>query len=91
MSIRFKYFTAENCPNCKASTKAVDAVKKLGFKVREYSSADADGLAEASFYSVQMTPTLILLYGQGKEKRWSGVIDKKKLLDDLKGYDAEKK
>lgn len=86
MSIRFKYFTADNCPNCEASKKAIEAVRKLEIGFKEYKSSNADGLAEASYYGVQTTPTLILLNGPKEVNRWSGVIDKKKLTVELKGY-----
>lgn len=65
-----KLFTQPNCPRCPA---AKELVKKLTssrvneLKVEEFDVSTVDGLAEASFYSVMATPSLVLCDDQGKE------------------------
>jgi thioredoxin-related protein len=55
-----KFFVQSRCPRCAQAKQVGDALKKEGFRVLEYDMETADGLAEASFYSVQSTPTFIL-------------------------------
>lgn len=55
-----KLFVQQQCSRCPQAKELGSALKKEGFLVEEYDVQTSDGLAEASFYSVQATPTFIL-------------------------------
>jgi len=55
-----KLFLRINCSKCPQAKQVGNGLKAEGFNVIEYDVETADGLAEASFYSVQSTPTFIL-------------------------------
>ena len=55
-----KLFVQGQCSKCPQAKAVGNDLKKEGFHVQEYDVETADGLAEASFYSVQSTPTFIL-------------------------------
>ncbi len=55
-----KLFVKSNCHRCPQAKQLGDALKKEGYNVIEYNVESAGGLAEASFHSVQSTPTFIL-------------------------------
>ena len=63
-----KLFVQSRCPKCPQAKQVGNALKEEGFKVLEYDLETADGLAEASFYGVQSTPTFIL---EDQDRRWS--------------------
>lgn len=71
-----KVFTKPNCPNCPAAKKLVKKLRVTArlpagqgyeLQIEEYDVSMVDGLAEASFYSVMSTPSLILCDERGKE------------------------
>ncbi len=55
-----KLFVKSNCHRCPQAKKLGITLKEEGYNVVEYDVETAEGLAEASFYSVQATPTIIL-------------------------------
>jgi glutaredoxin len=55
-----KLFVKKSCHRCPQAKQVGNILKEEGFEVIEYDIETADGLAEASFYSVQSTPTFIL-------------------------------
>jgi glutaredoxin len=55
-----KVFTQAGCARCPQAKQAGAALKEEGFKVLEFDIGTADGLAEAAFYSVQATPTILI-------------------------------
>ncbi len=55
-----KLFVKNNCHRCPQAKKLGSDLKSEGYNVVEYNVETAEGLAEASFYSVQATPTFIL-------------------------------
>ena len=70
-----KLFTQPNCPKCPAAKELVTKIKaqNTGMKIEFFNTTEADGLAEASFYSVMGTPSLIITNNQGKEAfAWRG-------------------
>lgn len=85
-----KIFTQPNCPKCppaKALGKEIERLDTPGvgaalsrsggkkLKIEYFDTSSVDGLAEASFYSVMSTPSLVLCDDQGKEIRsWRGKI-----------------
>ncbi|MFH1840648.1 MAG: thioredoxin family protein [Candidatus Shapirobacteria bacterium] len=64
-----KLFTQPNCSKCPTAHALVHqlTVNSEQLIVEEYNVTTADGLAEASFYSVMATPSLVLLDDSGKE------------------------
>ena len=55
-----KLFVKTACSRCPQAKALGTTLQQEGFSVIEYDVGTADGLAEASFYSVQATPTFIL-------------------------------
>ena len=55
-----KIFTKDECPRCPAAKEIGTILTKDGFNVVYYDLETADGLAEAAFYSVLSTPTIII-------------------------------
>ena len=55
-----KLFVQGQCSKCPQAKELGAVLKQDGFTVMEFDVGTADGLAEASFYSVQATPTFIL-------------------------------
>jgi thioredoxin-related protein len=55
-----KLFVQGQCSKCPQAKEVGNSLKKEGFNVLEYDVETVEGLAEASFYSVQATPTFIL-------------------------------
>jgi hypothetical protein len=55
-----KLFWKENCPRCPQAKEVGSVMQKDGYQVLHFNLETADGLAEATFYSVQATPTFIL-------------------------------
>jgi len=79
-----KIFTKAKCPKCPAAKQIGTELKKEGVPVFSYDLDTIDGLAEASFYSVLSTPSLII---QDEEEReiisWRGVVP---TLQEVKDY-----
>ena len=74
-----KIFTQPSCPNCPPAKKLGKDIEKKenGTVVEWYDVTEAEGLAEAAFYSVMATPSLVLLDDKGKEvKTWRGETPK---------------
>lgn len=72
-----KVFTKPDCPNCPAAKELIKKLRvtRCELQVEEYDVSTVDGLAEASFYSVMATPSLILCDGSGKEiHSWRGNV-----------------
>lgn len=64
-----KLFIKEDCPRCPAAKRACEGVQN----VQVFDVASIDGLAEASFYSVLATPSVLVLDSSGKEiAAWRG-------------------
>ncbi len=72
---RVKIFTKANCPKCPAVKEIGARLKEEGVRVLDYDVDTLDGLAEASFYSVLSTPSIIVEDEQEREiVGWRGVI-----------------
>lgn len=80
--MKIKLFTRINCPKCPAAKLVVDDVKKQKNAVVEIFDVDTvDGMAEAAFYTVMSTPTVLVCDTNDKEiSSWRGEAPK---LDDL--------
>ena len=70
-----KIFTKATCPRCPAAKEIGKELKKKGVRVLHYDLDTVDGLAEASFYSILSTPSLII---EDEEERevigWRGTV-----------------
>ena len=82
--MKLKVFTKEACPNCPPAKRLAETIEDEGkMKVEYFSVDDPDGLAEAQFYSVMATPTLVLAYETDKEvASWRGAAPEKKEVYD---------
>jgi thiol-disulfide isomerase/thioredoxin len=72
-----KVFTQPNCPKCPAAKALCAQISKQQpkLKIEQYDVSTPEGLAEASFYAVLSTPSLILVDDNGKEVRsWRGEV-----------------
>lgn len=83
-----KIFTQQNCPICPPAKKLANDLRLTNsdLRIEEFDVATADGLAEAAFYQVMATPSLILVDQKGKEIwDWRGRIPSvKEILEKLK-------
>ncbi|OGP64817.1 MAG: hypothetical protein A2170_04460 [Deltaproteobacteria bacterium RBG_13_53_10] len=70
-----KIFTKAKCPKCPAAKEIGTTLKEEGVPVLNFDLDTLDGLAEASFYSVLSTPSIII---EDEEEReiigWRGVV-----------------
>jgi hypothetical protein len=79
-----KIFTKAKCPKCPAVTEMGIELKKEGVPVYSYDLDTIDGLAEASFYSVLSTPSIIIEDEEEREvMSWRGVVP---TLQEVKQY-----
>jgi len=79
-----KIFTKAQCPKCPAVKEMGTELKKEGVPVLNYDLDTIDGLAEASFYSVLSTPSIIIEDEEEKElMSWRGVVP---TLQEVKQY-----
>ena len=60
-----KVFVKQDCPNCPAAKNMADEFPET----EVYDIEQAEGLAEAAFYSVLCTPSIIIVDDQGREVR----------------------
>lgn len=69
--MNIKLFVKEDCPRCPAAKRALE-----GFDdVEVYQVDDIDGLAEASFYGILATPSVLVVNAQGDEiESWRGAV-----------------
>ena len=55
-----KIFYKDDCPKCPLAKQLRDNLKEKNVQVLDYNVGTADGLAEASFYSVMSLPTVVV-------------------------------
>jgi thiol-disulfide isomerase/thioredoxin len=55
-----KIFYKDDCPKCPLAKQLRDGLKERNVRVLDYNVGTADGLAEASFYSVMSLPTVVV-------------------------------
>lgn len=55
-----KIFTKKQCPRCPQAKQLGSELEQDGYRVVYYDVETADGLAEATFFGVQATPTIIV-------------------------------
>jgi hypothetical protein len=70
-----KIFTRAQCPKCPAAKDLGKSLEREGVTVFQYDVDTTDGLAEASFYSIFSTPSLMIEDEEGKEVAgWRGRV-----------------
>jgi glutaredoxin len=72
-----KIFTKKDCPRCPAAKKLIEEFreKKPEVKVEDYDVETVDGMAEAAFYTIMATPSILMCDDKGKEiKGWRGEV-----------------
>jgi glutaredoxin len=62
--MKVKFFYKNDCPKCPA---AKELVQQLNCEVEMHSLDETDGLAEAAFYNVMSTPSIIISNAEEKE------------------------
>jgi hypothetical protein len=79
-----KIFIKAKCPKCPAVKEIGTELKKEGVNVFHYDLDTIDGLAEASYYSVLSTPSIIIEDEEEKEViSWRGIVPS---LQEVKQY-----
>ena len=79
-----KIFTKSKCPKCPVAKEIGTELKKEGVSVLSYDLDTIDGLAEASFYSILSTPSIIIEDEQEREvASWRGIVP---TLQEVKQY-----
>lgn len=79
-----KLFTKIDCPKCPAAKAVVADVRcqMSEVKIEEYDTDTIEGMAEAAFYTVMATPTILVCDENGKEVvGWRGEAPR---LEELK-------
>ena len=71
---KVKIFTTSRCPKCPQAKVMGERLQRLGVHVEYYDLETADGLAEAAFYSVQSTPTILVEEEEEVVARWAGQV-----------------
>ena len=70
-----KIFVKAKCPKCPAAKEIATSLIKEGVPVTHYDLDTLDGLAEASFYSILSTPSIIIENDKEEEVvSWRGVV-----------------
>lgn len=68
-----KIFTRAECPKCPAMEEIGQELKREGIPVFKFDVDTTEGLAEASFYSILSTPSLVIEDEEEKEvAAWRG-------------------
>jgi hypothetical protein len=70
-----KIFIKKQCPKCPAAKDMGEQLKTRGMRVIDYDLETIEGLAEAAFYGVMATPTIIVEDGEDNElAAWRGTV-----------------
>jgi len=81
--MKLKFFSQSGCPKCPAAKKIVDELKAHGIPVEYFDVKTVDGKAEALYYGLMSTPSLVVTDNSDVEiAAWRGEIpDKQKILE----------
>ncbi|MFC1790637.1 thioredoxin family protein [Patescibacteria group bacterium] len=78
-----KVFTKTDCPKCPPAKSLANLLAKESrivnheLRIETYDTDDVDGMAEAAFYTVMATPTVLLCDEEGKlVEAWRGQVPK---------------
>ncbi len=73
-----KLFWKQGCQKC---ITAKEICKNSGLNVKEYDVNSVEGMAEASFHQVILTPVIVLVDDNEDEiKKWDSILQAKKEL-----------
>lgn len=78
MSEKIKVFWKIDCPKCPAAKALVTSSPNAEL----FSLDEVDGLAEAAFYGVMSTPSIIITNGDGQEiASWRGEVPSRRDIE----------
>ncbi len=81
---RVKIFTKRDCPRCPQAKAIGELLKVRGVQVEYFDLDTADGLAEAAFYNIQATPTILVEDPEERIiARWAGDVPQLKEVEGL--------
>ena len=73
--MNIKIFWQENCPNCPKAKELGEILESNENRVQYYNIDTVDGLAEASYFDVLSTPSVIISDRDDREiKSWRGTV-----------------
>ncbi len=78
--MKVKVFVKPGCPKC---PKAKELAEKIGAEVHDISTVD--GLAEATFYGVLSTPSVLVVDGDEVVAAWHGEVPEPGEVEKLGG------
>ncbi len=84
--MKLQVFTQKECPRCPAAKETVqELVRERDVDVAEFDVETVDGMAEAAYYGIMSTPSIVLVNSSGEEIiSWRGIApDKDRILQIL--------
>lgn len=76
--MKIKLFWSENCPKCPQAKETVGDFDQVEY----HNVEESDGLAEAAFYGILSTPSIVVVNEEGKEvSAWLGEVPPLKELE----------
>ena len=76
--MKIKLFIKPGCPKCPS---AKELLNETGRPVEEYNIEEVDGLAEATYYGIASTPSILVLDENDNEQViWKGTVPSKEDL-----------
>jgi len=78
-----KIFWQEGCPHCPAAKGLGGDLEGKGTKVEYHNIKTVDGLAEAAFFNVLSTPSIVLAEDNREIKSWKGKIPEAEELNGI--------
>jgi len=76
-----KVFWKSGCPNCPQAKELGNHLKEQGIEVELHNIGNMNGLAEAAFFDVMSTPTIVITNGNKEIKSWRGEVP---TIDEIK-------
>lgn len=73
--MRIQLFTQDKCAKCPPAKEMVMRIQRdRGVAVQEFDVESIDGMAEAAYYGIMSTPSVVLIDSEGSEiVSWRGV------------------
>lgn len=84
--MKIQLFTQKQCPRCPSAKEVIREINsERQIDVVEFDVDTVDGMAEAAYYGIISTPSVVLVDGSGEEViSWRGIApDKHKILNIL--------
>ena len=70
--MKLKLFTQPSCPNCPNAKQLCEKLENKGINVEYHDIKTEEGLAEALFFNVMSTPSIIVVKDGDEIKSWRG-------------------